>query len=1302
VRQTSKVSKNALSLSAASISLEEEKLLEGGHLVIQCSLNEISSHALVDCGATGFSFIDENFARQHGWDLIPLHEPRVLEVIDGRRISSGTITHVVKLPFSIGDHSEVLIAFVTNLGHYPLVLGIPWLRHHDVSIRFSTNTITFDSPACMGHRQEPVIVKGIEDIESLISSHKESPVPLPLPLPPPLPQPVPPLPPLPLSRPVPPLPLPLPQPVPLPPPPSPPTSPPTPKTPIAIISAASFSRLAKNKNQRYGPVHVFSLSLYEINKALERKTIESGDLASMVPPEFHEFLPLFDKIVADRLPPHRAYDHKIVLKDGFEPPFGPLYSLSRPELEALKAFLEENLDKHFIRQSSSPSGAPVLFVKKGDGSLRLVVDYRGLNEGTIKNRYPLPLIRETLMRLSKAQWFTKLDVRGAYNLIRMGEGEEWKTAFRTRYGLFESLVMPFGLTNAPADFQRFINDVLAPFLDRFTTAYLDDILIYSNSLEEHREHVRQVLEKLSAAGLHLKPEKCEFYRREVKYLGLIVGIDGIKMDPDKVAAVSEWAVPRKVKDVRSFLGFANFYRRFVRGYSELVRPLTRLTRKEIKFRWGPEEQAAFTALKIAFTTAPVLRRFDHDRDVIVETDASDYVSAGVLSQYDNDGILHPVAFFSKKHSPAECNYEIYDKELMAIVRAFEEWRPELQSVENPIQVLSDHKNLEYFTTTKLLNRRQARWSQFLSQFDFRIVYRPGKSGGKPDALTRRSGDLPKEGDNDDARTTENLSIVIKPHQLVSTLNAMHLLANDNASPPPDQPIDTASPPPDPPIDNGLLAAELDRLFNEAYEADPLPNDVLRMLRDGVRQSRRITLAECREQAERLWYRDRLYVPDHEPLRLHLLQNHHEVPVAGHPGRSKTLELLQRQYYWPTMRKDTEQFVRNCHVCQRSRSGRHAPFGILRPLPIPDRPWQDISMDFVTGLPESGKEKYDTIWVVVDRLTKDRHFVPCHTTVDAEALADLYIQHIFRLHGLPRTIVSDRGPQFAADFWEHLCRRLGIDRRLSTAFHPQTDGQTERINAVMEQYLRAHVSYLQDDWADWLSLAEFSANNQASESTGVSPFFGLYGYDPQCQFDLSPALPNNADDQRARATAVTLSDIHDHLRSEIGRAQLRYQEYADNRRLPAPDFRVGDLVWLDARNWKTKRPAHKLDNKRHGPFKISEVISPYAYRLELSEGMRIHPVFHVSLLESAANDPYPGQRQPPPLPVEIDGEPEWYADAILDSRIFGRQRELQYLVKWTGYDQPKWEPATLVNGLEVIDRFHERYPDKPGPLPEDPE
>jgi hypothetical protein len=358
------------------------------------------------------------------------------------------------------------------------------------------------------------------------------------------------------------------------------------------------------------------------------------------------------------------------------------------------------------------------------------------------------------------------------------------------------------------------------------------------------------------------------------------------------------------------------------------------------------------------------------------------------------------------------------------------------------------------------------------------------------------------------------------------------------------------------------------------------------------------------------------------------------------------------------------------------------------------------MDFVTGLPKS--DGFDTIWVVVDRLTKARHLVPCHSTIDAEGLADLFLQHIFKLHGLPLTIVSDRGPQFAADFWGRLCSRLGIDRRLSTAFHPQTDGQTERVNAVMEQYLRMHVNYLQDDWVEWLPLAEFAANNHASEATGASPFFGMYGRDPRWQFDLSPAARNNQDDQRARTVAENLAGIHDHLRSEILRAQLRYQDNADEHRLPAPNYQVDDRVWLDGRNWKTRRPAHKLDNKRHGPFRVSEVISPYAYRLELAEGMRVHPVFHVSLLDPAADDPYPGQRQDPPPPVEIDGEQEWFVDEILDSRLYGRHRKLQYLVKWTGYDQPKWEPAEDVNGLEAVDRFHAAHPDKPGPLPEDPE
>jgi hypothetical protein len=271
------------------------------------------------------------------------------------------------------------------------------------------------------------------------------------------------------------------------------------------------------------------------------------------------------------------------------------------------------------------------------------------------------------MNLSKAKWFMKLDIRGAYNLIHMAEGEEWKTTFRTHYGLFESLVMPFGLTNALATFQNYINNVLVPYLDRFCTAYLDDTLIYSDNFEEHQQHVRLVLDAFAKAGLHLKPAKCEFHQQEVKYLGLIISMEGIKMDPKKIHAMEDWEPPSNLKDVRAFLGFANFYRRFVCNYSRIVQLLTFLTHKGVLFTWSTEQQMAFDTLKATFTSVPVLPHFDPDWDIIVEMDASNYVSTGVLSQYDNDNVLHPMAYFSKKYSPAECNYEIYDKELMPII-----------------------------------------------------------------------------------------------------------------------------------------------------------------------------------------------------------------------------------------------------------------------------------------------------------------------------------------------------------------------------------------------------------------------------------------------------------------------------------------------------------------------------------------------------------------------------------------------------------------------------------------------------------
>jgi len=708
----------------------------------------------------------------------------------------------------------------------------------------------------------------------------------------------------------------------------------------------------------------------------------------------------------------------------------------------------------------------------------------------------------------------------------------------------------------------------------------------------------------------------------------------------------------------------------------VVAPLTRLTRKDVPFTWNQEEEKAFQNLKNAFTSAPILCHFDWERPIVIETDASDFVSTGALSQPDENGILHPVAFFSKKHSLAECNYEIYDKELLAILRCFEEWRPHLVGSTHPIQVLTDHKNLEYFKTKRTLNQCQVRWSAFMSEFPWYAEYRPGKLGGKPDSLTRRSGDLPKEGDE---HLTQRFQALLKPTNLEKPKNGtLHVCA--------DIPQDDNNG-----IPHGNEEPSLDKLFHQGLAADPFPARILGMLWDGVCHTKEISLAECQEENGRLTYRNRIYVPAHDRLRLRILQTHHDPPAFGHPGCAKTLELIDRAYYWPTLRKDVERFVRNCFVCRRIKATRHAPYGVVKQLSVPDRPWQHLSVDFVTGLPQS--KGYDAICVFVDRLTKQRHLIPCRTAITAEKLADLFCDRVFRYHGLPDTIVSDRGPQFASHFWKHICVCMKIDARLSTAFHPKTDGQTERVNAIMEQHLRAYVSYLQDDWVDYLFLAEFAGNNLISDTTTMSPFYANLGYHPKCDLELDVRTDNH-DEIQVQTAAEWLNIIHDVARSEMRYAQTRQQDNTDNHRTPAPVFLPNDMVWIDGWFWRTQCPSRKLENKHHGPFRVIQAVGTHAYELDLPNTVRKHRVFPVSLLHLAADDPFPGQIPPPALPVVVDGEEEWEVEEILDSRrIRGR---LQYLVKWRGYAEPTGEPEEYLAEVQAVDVFHARYPGKPAP------
>jgi hypothetical protein len=1122
---------------------------------------KLKTVALLDSGASA-CFLDENFANRHKIRLVRKSKPIHVEVIDGRPLLSGSVTHETEpLEVEFKDHSSCVIFNIIKTPSSPVILGLSWLEQHNPSIDWKLRRMTFPKQYS---KNQP---------------YKRSKVGKPL-----------------------------------------------------FVGARTFIKSSKEG----APFVIFAAPT----------SAEKSSSAS-IPEQYKDFEDVFQKKNADMLPEHRPYDCAIDLQEGAQPPFGPIYNLSQTELAELRKYIDENLAKNFIRHSKSPAGAPILFVKKKDGSLRMCVDYRGLNKVTKKNRYPLPLISGLLEQLGRAKIFTKIDLRGAYNLVRIKEGDEWKTAFRTRYGHFEYNVMPFGLTNAPAVFQHMMNDIFREHLDDFVVIYLDDILIFSKNKEEHEGHVRLVLEKLRERGLYAKLEKCLFHQTEMEFLGFIATTNGLKMDPKKVEAIVSWEVPKTVRDVQCFLGFANFYRIFIKNYSQVAAPLTRLTCKD-KLEWEPQAEKAFQDLKTAFTTAPILVHPDFEKAFYLETDASDFALGAILSQMGIDGKLHPVAFYSRKFSAAEINYEIHDKELLAIVDSFQEWRHFLEGAAHPVTVYTNHKNLEYFMSARVLNRRQARWNMSMSRFDFVITYRPGKQQGLSDALSRRSYLTPKAGE---AAFDQQCTTLLKPeHFKICAISV-------------------------------------------PFDADFLDQVRTTIVKDSVALEikKRIDNDKFKVEGDLLYFEERLYIPK-GPTRLQVLQSRHNFPAAGHFGYNKTLELISRDFWWPQMWKDVKEFVSSCDICSRSKNPRHRPYGLLQPLPIPHRPWSSVSMDFITDLPPSNS--FDSIFVVVDRFTKMAHFIPCKKTSSSKDTARFFLDNVYRYHGLPDDIVSDRGTQFVSKFWRSLFEILKVNIKLSSAFHPQTDGQTERVNQVLEQYLRCTINYQQDDWTEYLPLAEFAYNNTLHASTQQTPFFANYGYHPKLDL-LNPVANNNP---AAESFARQLSELQATMRLQLQTAQESYKAFADKLRNKAPTFKIGDRVWLLRRNIKTKRPCDKLDYRRLGPFVIEKQINPVAYRLHLPTSMKVHPVFHVSLLEPYRESIFPGRVQSPPPSIEIENHEEYEVETVLDSRR--RRGKLEYFVHWSGYDinERTWEDAeNLSNAPKKVQEFHQRYPHKPKPL-----
>lgn len=1092
------------------------------------------------------SFINRKFVEKHDLPTTQKEKEVPVKDVDGRPL--GTISEEVQAQLTIGRHNKEITLDVAPIGNHPLILGLPWLQQHNPTINFEQNRVVFASEQCANECLDAAPdVKGRTD-----------------------------------------------------------GKPYTPPIDNQVYDEEDLEELiaAIEESQEPRPRNISA-------HIAARHAIEEKRPEEIVPPEYHDFLDVFDETACNAMPPHRDYDLAIDIVPGsILPKPSGLYPMSDADNKELRDWLDDMEAKGFIQKSKSPIAAPCFYVPKKDGKKRLVMDWRKLNEITVKDQFPLPRTDETMDLLRGSKMFSRFDLRNRYNLIRIKKGDEWKTAFKTRWGLFEFKAMHFGLCNAPAVFQRFMNNVLAPVLDITATNYLDNTLSFAKEVIPHIKTNRTILSQFRKHQLFCRAKKCEFHVKETEWLGVHVNENRFRMDQWKTEAITEWKVPKNVTDVRSFLGFVNFYRRFIKDFAKMARPLHDLEKKDTVFQWGHSQQEAFDKIKAAVTTAPVLAHPDPAKPYIVETDASNYAYGAILSQKQAGGKEHPVAFLSKSLSPAERNYDIYDKEMLAVVKALEHWKMYLQGTEDPLGIITDHKNLVYFQNSRITNQRQARWADLLTHYNYTIGYRPGIKSGIPDTLSRRSDLRSEEGDetNKNQQIFDQAAFASIATLYISDARLIDLIKEA--------------------LDKDQDLKAIIAFFN----ADPTstPSEIRKAMKDFTFE-------------DRILYRlGKVYVPNNAEIKRKILELYHDSAIAGHPGQAKTLELVSRGYYWPSQKAYVNTYVEECDPCQRNKNQHAKEHGLLKPLPIPNGPWQSVSYDLITELPESGG--YTAILVALCRLTKQAHFIKTRTEVDTEGVVDLLKENVWKLHGFPIETVSDRGPNFESKLIRALYQRLGINPKFSTAYRPQTDGQTERTNTTLETYLRFYTTHRQDDWSHHLALAEFAYNNSHHSSIGMTPFYANYGYNPT--FTDRPSTGQAV--PQAEELANRFLEIKEELQASMKLAQEKHAEFYNHHHGETPDLQVGDLVLLEGTNIRTDRPTKKLGPKRLGPYRVTKKISTHAYQLELPPSMKIHNVFHVSLLSKYKVDTIHGRIFEEPPPEQIEGEDKYEVEEILNS------------------------------------------------------
>ncbi|KAK1681468.1 hypothetical protein QYE76_042316 [Lolium multiflorum] len=897
-----------------------------------------------------------------------------------------------------------------------------------------------------------------------------------------------------------------------------------------------------------------------------------------------EFGDVFPEEVPAGLPPLRGIEHQIDLIPGASLPNRAPYRTNPEETKEIQKQVQALLDKGYIRISLSPCAVPVILVPKKDGTWRMCVDCRAINNITIRYRHPIPRLEDMLDELSGAAVFSKIDLRSGYHQIRMKEGDEWKTAFKTKFGLYEWLVMPFGLTNAPSTFMRLMNHVLREFIGKFVVVYFDDILIYNRNESDHTIHIRHVLQVLRDNQLYGNLEKCTFCKDKVIFLGYVVSQHGVEVDESKIEAIQNWPTPMNVSQVRSFHGLAGFYRRFVPNFSTIAAPLNDLTKKGVVFEWGAAQDHAFDELKRLLTSAPLLALPDFNKQFEIECDASGIGIGGVLMQEGR-----PIAYFSEKLSGAKLNYPIYDKELYALIRVLEVWQHYLWPKEFIIH--SDHEALKYLKAQSTLHKRLAKWVEFIESFPYIIKHKKGKDNIVADALSRK-----------------NMLLT----QLDVKIPGLEILCD-------------------------LYATDHD--FAEPYRLCALGKAWEKYhIHDGF-----------------LFRANKLCVPE-SSVRLLLLQESHAGGLMGHFGREKTLLMLADHFYWPKMRRDVDRYVKRCITCNKSKS-KLKPHGLYTPLPAPTTPWEDISMDFVLGLPRT-KRGHDSIFVVVDRFSKMSHFIACHKSDDASHIANLFFREIVRLHGVPKTIVSDRDVKFMSYFWKTLWRKLGTKLLFSTTCHPQTDGQTEVVNRTLSQLLRSMIKKNLKEWEECLPHVEFAYNRAVHSTTELCPFEVVYGFKPITPLDLLPLPIHERVNMEASKRADFVKKIHVKTK-ELIEKKGKSNAARKNKKRKEMLFKPGDLVWVHFRKdrFPTLRKS-KLKPRGAGPYKVLAKINDNAYSIDLPEDeFGVSNSFNVADLTPYQEETSVARGGEEQLDMKTDVKMDVKLDMELDMKIsHGRARE----------------------------------------------